>query len=351
MRLLFVTHRYWPFPGGTEVFVTSMAEEASRRGHLVAVYTGAGRAKNVNDVTVTTDPEIMVKERWDLIIVHAADDRPQCLALANVKNIPSPILYMLVYPQVVQGLSHAAVQEVAYIGVSTRADAAFLSQFPESVQRKARLVRHSVTATVGETIGQRGRFKTKFGINTKFMFLSCGGFWRHKGMAELADAFRESTESTKCLSDVTLVLTGYRDDAANRPQPMSLPNNSFIKVFVIDDKSDVADAMADADLYIMNSVYEGFGLVLIEAMLNRTPWISRAIAGAIEMRDFGGLYEGRATLIDAMKRFHEEQKIQDMQNIQDIQERTERAYAYASANRLTANTVDDIEKILTNPAT
>ena len=38
-RLLFVVHRYVPFPGGSEYFVRDMAEESLRRGHAVTVLT------------------------------------------------------------------------------------------------------------------------------------------------------------------------------------------------------------------------------------------------------------------------------------------------------------------------
>ena len=40
MRLLFVVHRYYPFPGGSEYYTAAMAEEALSRGHDVTVLTG-----------------------------------------------------------------------------------------------------------------------------------------------------------------------------------------------------------------------------------------------------------------------------------------------------------------------
>ena len=37
MKILFVVHRYAPYPGGSEYYVQNMAEEMLRRGHDVYV--------------------------------------------------------------------------------------------------------------------------------------------------------------------------------------------------------------------------------------------------------------------------------------------------------------------------
>jgi len=38
-KILYVVHRYAPYPGGSENYVRDMAEETLRRGHDVTVFT------------------------------------------------------------------------------------------------------------------------------------------------------------------------------------------------------------------------------------------------------------------------------------------------------------------------
>lgn len=316
MRILYVSHRVAPCPGGTEVFMTALADETAARGHEVAVFTGEGLSRP--GVRVTFDPAVL-QEPWDAIVVHATDGRPQCTALTFASRLSSPILYLLIWPQVHAGLTPQALHAVRWIGVSTQADARYLSQFPPHIQAKARSVRHSVS-TSSSVVGTRGRFRSRFNIQTRFMFLSCGGFWAHKGMQELADTFKALQ-----LPDTTLVLTGYKADRQHMPA-----DASAVRVLVLEDKQDVADAMTDADLYIMNSTHEGFGLVLIEAMMNRLPWIARAIAGAVEMAEHGRTYVDQEGLRELM-RDHEA-----------LKQNAEGAFQYAVKHRSTTNTVDDI---------
>jgi glycosyltransferase involved in cell wall biosynthesis len=105
-----------------------------------------------------------------------------------------------------------------------------------------------------------------------------------------------------------------------------------VHTLLIEDKADVADAMADADLYIMNSTAEGFGLVLIEAMLNRTPWLARRIAGAIEMEEYGYTYDTYAELVCMLREFP----------FKKMSEQVDEAYTYAMEQRTIGKTIDDV---------
>ena len=99
-------------------------------------------------------------------------------------------------------------------------------------------------------------------------------------------------------------------------------------------KEDVMNGIANADGYIMNSYEEGFGLVLLEAMMNKVPWFARDIAGAHDMRQFGTLYKDESELIEILRNYkRDERKIED-------------AYNYAMANHTIHDTVNDIEDVL-----
>ena len=66
MRLLFVVHRYAPFPGGSEYYVQNMAEEMLRRKHYVTVLTHQHKG-DYNGVTVTSEYNQVLNQPWDQI--------------------------------------------------------------------------------------------------------------------------------------------------------------------------------------------------------------------------------------------------------------------------------------------
>lgn len=317
MRLLYVVHRYAPFPGGSEIYVQGMAEESLRRGHDVSVFAGEHKG-DYNGVTVTSDPNILLGQ-WDLIVVHGGDVHIQNFVLHNAKSIPSPILYMIILPSNSQ-VCIQALHDCAFIGCSTIQDWAHCEK--NKVINKAVKIRHGVVED--NCIGFSG-FKKKHGID-KRMFLSCGGYWPNKAMAELASLF----ESEKIHNSV-LVTTGYD----NRMGLMPKKTENVIPL-LIDDRAEVLSAIKDADCVIMHSYQEGFGLVLLEAMLNNTPWIARNIAGANLMSQFGIVYETDNELISYLREFD------------TLKFDTKSAYNYTKENHLIANTVDDIEACVKN---
>ena len=97
MRLLFVVHRYVPFPGGSEYYVRDMAEECQRRGHNVTVLANDHQGDQ-NGIPVSNDYLEVLNQPWDLIIVHGADVISQNVVIANAHAIQSPILYMIIKP-------------------------------------------------------------------------------------------------------------------------------------------------------------------------------------------------------------------------------------------------------------
>jgi glycosyltransferase involved in cell wall biosynthesis len=95
----------------------------------------------------------------------------------------------------------------------------------------------------------------------------------------------------------------------------------------------VISAISEADLYILHSFNEGFGLVLLESLLNKTPWIARNIAGAETMKDYGTVYNENHELMSGLRSLMRDDKLID------------RAYDYVTKNHLIKNTVNDILKL------
>lgn len=328
LNLLFVVHRYPPFRGGSEYYVQAMAEEALSRGHKVTVFSGE-HGGNLNGVRLESNPNVLL-EKFDLIIVHGGNVGNQDCVHMNAHVIPSPVLYMLILPST----SHACMKglrDAKYIGCSTQADWDHVEQF--NVESKAVRVRHGIITPRIENQGELERkFRSKFNIATKYILLTCGGFWHHKGMIELADVFTRTITATN-RTDITLVCTGYNDNAEHKPR-----DTQYIKSMYLADRDDVTAAMASADLYIMNSYEEGYGLVLLEAMNQKVPWIARAIAGALQLKEFGITYSGPSELETLLKNPEDTIKSIDVN----------KAYYHVVTQHSIVQTVDDIEACLSD---
>ena len=294
-----------------------MAEECVQRHHDVTVLAGEHKG-HLNGVRLTSDANDLLNK--DLIVVHGGDVNVQNFVLTNAKQINSPILYMLIKPSE-SNICLQALQDVKFIGCSAPEDWEHVKKF--GVESKSHKVIHGISPN--DCIGELGKFKDKYNIpKDKKMFLSCGGYWPNKKMIELAAAFNKAN-----LKDAILVTTGYD----NRFDIMPKASENVIPLMVEDPK-DIKNAIADADCYIMNSDAEGFGLVILESMINKTPWISRNIAGAKLLAQFGEVYET------------EEELIPLLQNFTKNEEKIEKSYQYVIKNNLIANTVDDILKLI-----
>jgi glycosyltransferase involved in cell wall biosynthesis len=310
-------HRYAPYPGGSENYVRDMAEETLSRGHEVCVFTGEHKG-DWNGVRVT-DLVNTLNEKWDLIVVHGGDVGVQDFVLRHAKDIESPILFMLIVPSMSQTYLNA-IQDVKYVGCSTIEDWDYVND--RGVVEKSVQISHGIDPKI--STGTKG-FREKYGITTKYMILSCGGYWPNKAMRELVEAFDKVGRD-----DITLVLTGYDNRHGIKPE-----DSKNVKALMIDDRDEVLSAIADADLYIMHSHKEGFGLVLLESMLNKTPWASRNIAGAKLLKEFGFTYDNDDELVTYLK---------DFNGVPNTQ--IEDAYSIVVINHLIKNTVDDILRLL-----
>ena len=315
-RLLYVVHRYAPYPGGSENYVRDMAEESLSRGHEVWVLAGEHKG-DLNGVKVTSDLEIL-GQKFDLIIVHGGDVGWQNIVLMNAERITSPILFMIIKPSESPVYLHA-MKHCKYLGCSAPEDWHLTEK--HNYRSKSVRVIHGIDEKI--SVGLPG-FRYKYKIKTKYMFLSCGGFWPNKAMNELVKVFNDIGRN-----DTTLVLTGY--DNRHNIMPVE---SEFVKPMMIEDRDEVLSAIHDADLYIMHSFSEGFGLVLLEAMLNKTPWASRKIAGANLMQEFGFTYTRDTELMNYIIDFNKvsESKIED-------------AYEYVTLNHMIKNTVNDIMRL------
>lgn len=310
-RILYVVHRYG-FPGGSEVYTQNMAEETKLRGHEVSVLTGETSALMINDIPVLLDPNVVMTQPWDLIVVHGGNVPMQNLILHHSVQIPNPILYLQILPSDTE-VCQIGLKNCRWIGCSTAADWHHAEKY--GAKDRSVYVPHGITTNT--SLGKPG-FKQKNNI-TGPMFLSSGGFWPHKAMNELAELW------TRLDMTATLVLTGYDNRYGIQPK-----TTNKVKSFFLSDRQDVLNAISEADCYLMHSYEEGFGLVLLESMWNSTPWIARDIAGANLLNAWGQTYSTDEQLSNLLQNFNK--LVWDLPG----------AKTYVANNHSIANTVDAI---------
>jgi len=309
MRILFVVHRYAPYPGGSEYYVQNMAEEMLRRKHQVTVLTHQHQG-NYNDVIVSNDYNEILNQKWDLIVVHGGDVISQNVIHTYSDKLSSPVLYLIVKPSeteiCVQGLKNHR-----FLGYSTSMDIEHIKKYKQ--MHKARRVRHGIVPHKYQ----------RANLTDKTIFVSAGGFWPHKAMTPLAEAFTKAN-----IPNAELHLYGYGEEHL---MPKETKN---VKCFFGKDKTEVLLSISAADAYIMNSYEEGFGLVLLESMMNKVPWYARGIAGAKDMCYYGTTYNDEKELMELLRKHkRNDKKIED-------------AYNYVMCNHTIQDTCNDIEDVL-----
>jgi glycosyltransferase involved in cell wall biosynthesis len=315
-KILFAVHRAAPFPGGSEYYVQDMAEEMTLRGHDVTILAHEIQSNEYRGVTMTNDYNVL-NQSWDMIIVHGGDVITQNIVHINADKIQSPILYMIIKPSESE-ICQLGMKHANYLSYSTYEDIEHIKKF--GYMDKARRVRHGVDPN--KTIAQKGQFRQSQ-ILSKRLIVSAGGYYPHKRMIQLADFFNRMK-----YPDTILALFGYGDG--------EIPKDSdYVKVYKNTPKKVVMQAIADADVYIMNSSEEGFGLVLLEAMLNKTRWLSRNIAGAKMLSEYGNIFKNDRDLECSLYHIFIETKKDNT-----------KAFNYAMANHTITQTVNDIEDII-----
>lgn len=278
-KLLYVVHRYAPYPGGSEYNTQRFAEASFALGHDVTVLTDIHKG-NFNGVVVTNDYGVL-NQSWDLIIVHG-DAGTQNVVHANKQK--NPVLHLLIRPNDIP-IIHTGMMHADFIGCATSDDIEFVTA--HNFKDKIIEINYPIKIIIPDM--SNNDIRTKFDIDeNKKVWLSAGGFAPHKGMEQLVKLFGylNMDPSREWMRDnpVQLVLMGY-DDHYN----LNSLNKDNVSIWKADDPSHVYELMSISDLYIWNSHAgsEGYGLVLLESMLMGCPWIGKNIAGAKDLAKLG----------------------------------------------------------------
>lgn len=315
MRILFVVHRAYPYPGGSEIYVHKMACECSARGHSTWVLTDVHQGDQ-DGIHITDDREIL-SQHWDAVIVHGGDCSTQ--DFIHGQKLKAPVMYMIILPSNSPACTRG-LENAKFLAWSTMADLEHITKHGQ--QAKAVYVRHGVDIKSLDSMPVDENFL----LGGRRMVMSAGGFWSHKGFSELADTFNLLRPQ-----NLVLCLYGYA-------QPEAAPaETTWVKTFYGQTNEQVLCAMYNSSFYILNSREEGFGLVLLEAMLLGTPWAARQVGGVTSegMKNRGRIYNSREELVKIIQEL-DMGTFKYPDTLLNIQ--------YVQNERSIANTVDDIER-------
>ncbi len=132
----------------------------------------------------------------------------------------------------------------------------------------------------GAAIDSRPRLRREFGIQEDQLLIGCvGRFVNFKGFKYL---IRAADRLKRRLPGTLFVVAGdgpLRADLEREIQMLGVDDT----VRLIGWRTDIADLMAAFDIFVMPSLGEGFGLVLLEAMAQRTPIVATRSMSAPEI--------------------------------------------------------------------
>lgn len=118
--------------------------------------------------------------------------------------------------------------------------------------------------------------KDKYGIKTKKYFLAVSEITARKNLVHLLSAFETFLQDTEA-DDISLVLVGPvrkgYDDVAKQVKGLEAIKDKIIQTGFADNE-DLAPLYSGATGFIYPSMYEGFGLPILEAMQCGTPVIT-----------------------------------------------------------------------------
>ena len=315
MRVLLAAIRYPPAPGGAETHVQALAEGLARRGHEVVVHASDLHTEypfvrrelpaEVNGVRVVrhrarrllnawtampTMPRALAKEEYDLIHAHSYGYFQTVAAARSAAQKRRPFVFTPHFhpPWSMEGgagrrglraafdptLGQYVVSRAArLIGVSS-GEIAVMQRHLRLDASRVRVIPNGFHAERFRPPPDGARFRAAFGLGDAPLVLFAGRLASNKGLPHLVRAWeRVAPEQPRA----RLVLAGEDQGWRGRLEAMTTLPLTFTGHL---DEPTYRSALAAADLLVLPSEWEAFGIVLAEAAACGTPAIATRVGGA-----------------------------------------------------------------------
>lgn len=152
---------------------------------------------------------------------------------------------------------------------------------------------------------RRDETKKLLGIRTSYVIIYCGRFVPGKGLIQLLEAFARIAE---ILPDVSLMYVGdgpLRQELVDLAKTYGLAERVIVHPYV--PAAELPMFYALADVFVLYSWYDTFGVVVAEAMASGLPIVTTPNVGAVQDLVFDGVnglivdYDDEVQLIQALK--------------------------------------------------
>jgi glycosyltransferase involved in cell wall biosynthesis len=225
----------------------------------------------------------------DLISIHAAATAVLC----NIYNIPYVLTthgsvpwlsekhmtnflykiscgkFILKHASKIVALNEMEVDQYKKIGVG---------------EQRLEVIPNGVPLTNIAFLPKIGEFRTKYGIiNNEKIILYLGRLHKIKGIELLLDAYSDIKDNLNLVLVIAGPDDGYLKEIQNKIKCLKFENNIILTGPIYD--SDKFGAYIDADVYVLPSSYEIFGITVLEACACGTPVIVTDRCGIADVID------------------------------------------------------------------
>jgi glycosyltransferase involved in cell wall biosynthesis len=306
-----MVHRYPPSVGGTQILAYNIAQGLRKKGHFVKVYTSShqnqpdfevreGTAirrfklkphflsrflKHPRYITPKMIPYLLSSDAQDIDIIHSFGyctfQSLLANALGKLRNTPC-FLTPQYHPW---GTVYANTAGIKVIKSATKNIAQCESEF----KALSRFIKESKIQKIPTGIDS-SRFlhlpehnlKEKLDITNEKIILSVGKLASHKGTETLIKAIHKLRHkfntNVKCL----LIGGGERiGEYKNFAKRLGIHDNVIFMGRV--DSETLLEAYAAADVFVLSSLHESFGITLVEAAACGKPIVSTRVGVAFDL--------------------------------------------------------------------
>lgn len=315
MKVVLTSVRYPPAPGGAETHVHALATGLAKRGHDVVVHTSdlfteypferralpaevdgvrvvRHRARRLaNAWTILPDMgRALAGEKPDVFHAHSYGYHHTLLTARAARRTGTPLVFTphfhppwsmeggagrrllraMFDPTLGQSVVSAADR---LIGVSS-GEMGVMQRHLRIDGEKVRIIPNGFHASGFVPTPDAGKFREAFGLtNGEKLVFFAGRLASNKGLQHLVSAFDRIRAKHP---DARLVLAGQDQGWRARLDAMGVP---ILFTGHLDDAT-YRSALAAADVLVLPSEWEAFGIVLAEAMACGTPCIATRVGGA-----------------------------------------------------------------------
>ena len=327
MKVLTAAIRYPPSPGGAETHAHEVAKELVGRGHDVKVYTSdllrehpfehldqpydmmdgvrvvrkrAYRLGETFHFAMMPGQVEILREPADVLHSHSFGYFHTNVMAMRRKLRPTPLVITPHYhpPETMEGgwarhqmrrfydsqIADWVFDQADIIIAVSQAELSSMAHHINDL-RKVRVIPNGIHFTRFEQLPEVGAFRRPRGIDGP-MLLYVGRLAINKRMEVVIQAMPDLLEEHP---DLTLVIAGPDDGVGKDWKDLTsdLGVNDHVRFEGFLTEEDMIAAYTDADVFVLPSEWEAFGIVLLEAMACKTPCVCADRGGAPEVLEDG----------------------------------------------------------------